>query len=163
VQHATPALQVRLTCYKARSLQTLSDPLAQVLDRRYHASQFLLAILPRLYLALLTLHHFHPLGQLCLATALLVQLQHASQIRLGEPLQLLRQTPGRFLQSGVSGLKCLRPPGAAASSPQRRFDLGRMAQQFTDILPDILPDHLVELRRRNVAGGAALISAGLGR
>src|SRR5262249_28636383 len=120
---------------------------------------FLLALPPRLYLALLALHGLRPLSERCLATAILVQFHDTSQIRLGESLQLLRQTPGSFLQGGMSGLTFLGQPGTAASSSQRLFDPARLAEQFTDILPD----DFVELRRRNEAGRAALISSGLRR
>jgi hypothetical protein len=133
--------------------------LAKILDRRDHTRQFLLAMLPCFQLTLLALNHFRTPSQLLLAPAILVQFYDTSQIRLGEPLQLLRQTPGRCLQGGLPGLQFLRQPGAASSPPQCRFNLGRMAQE----LADILPDHLVELRRRNEAGRAALIAAGLGR
>ncbi len=110
-------------------------------------------------LALLALSHRRTLRQFPLATAILVQLQHTGQIRLGEPLQLLRQTPGRLLQGGLPGRQFLRQPGAASSPPQCRFTLGGMAQERADLLPD----HLVELRCWNAAGRAALSSARLGR
>jgi hypothetical protein len=49
-------------------------------------------------LTLLALDHLRTLRQFPLATAILVPLHHTGQIRLGEPLQRLRQTPGRLLQ-----------------------------------------------------------------
>ena len=114
--------------FKAGVLQTLLYPVTQVLDGLYHAGQFLLAGDPGFQLARLALESLSAVSQVLFASAIFFQLQDASQVRLGEPLHLLIQTPGRFAQVFSPRLEFLGQPGSALCPLQGLFDQGWMAK-----------------------------------
>ncbi len=123
---------------KAGVLQTLVDAVTQVLNRLYHARQLLLAIHASFKLSLLARDCLCAVSQILLAPSIFFQLQDASQICLGEPLQLLFKAPGGFVQVFSPRLEFLGQPGTALCPSQRLFNQGGVAQEVTDILPDEL-------------------------
>ena len=96
--------------------------------------------------------------QLLAVSAVLGQRDHLPKVGLGEPLQLTLQGGASLTEVLPTGLQFLRQPPSAVRPLQGVGDATGMGED----LAEVLPDQIVELPRRSVAGGAIFVPAGPG-
>ncbi len=121
-----------------------------------HAGQFHALVGLRLQLPLLALQRLVLSLQFPAASAVLRQRDHLTEVGFGKPVDLAFQGGPAFAKVFLAGLELLRQPLSAVRSLQSLRDgLG-----VGEDLAEIAPDHLVELLRRAVAGGAVFAFAG---
>lgn len=107
-----------------------------------------------LHLPGLSVERGQPLLELGSPSAILVQEDDATQVRLSEPLRLLGQARARLAQRLAPGLHVLRRPRAPVRPLQRLSDLCGMCEHRAQVGPD----QIVELRDGDEAARAPLVA-----
>src|SRR5579875_1851328 len=139
---------------EAGLLQSLADPLAELLHRCLQAGELLESIRLSTQLLLLASQCIQTLLQLSPATSVFRQRYHLSKVGLGQPLQLLRQ--GRLTTTKVVLTRSpfLRQPVSTGRPMQGLLDNLGMTQQLAEILPyQLIQDASRNESRRTMTPG----------